>query len=326
MITRGSKSGPIPDRRAEKAALEQEIKQSRRAILIVNTQSRRGERAYSEARQRLTDAGTVLEAAYPVRNAERLPEIVREEIAKGRKFIIVGGGDGTISSVVDHFAYKSVVLGVLPLGTANDFARTIGIPLDVERAIDVLVNGKVADVDLGKINHDFFANGASIGMASLVGRAAPQGLKRWLGRAAYALVGAYEFMRYRPFRCTVAIDGMETAFEALDVRIASGGYHGGVLVAPEADPDDGNIVVKIVKGGSKWALARVWMRTAMRASSVPANIEILRAPGLAIETIPRQHVSIDGEVIAQTPIRVSVARNALLMIAPHTYDDSDAVS
>ena len=138
------------DRRAEKAALEREIKQSRRAVLVVNTRSRHGARAYSEAKRLLAEAGIALDAAYPVRNAERLPEIAREEIAKGRKFIIIGGGDGSISSVVDHFAYASVVFGVLPLGTANSFARTLGIPLDLPGAIDVLVNGKVADIDLAR--------------------------------------------------------------------------------------------------------------------------------------------------------------------------------
>ena len=138
-----------PDRRPEVAALEQEIKRSRHAVLVVNTRSRHGARAYSEAKRLLAEGGITLDAAYPVRNAERLQAIVREEIAKGRKFIILGGGDGTISSVVDHFAYTSVVFGVLPLGTANSFARTLGIPLDLTGAIDVLVNGKVANIDLG---------------------------------------------------------------------------------------------------------------------------------------------------------------------------------
>jgi hypothetical protein len=137
-----SVNSPERDRRQEKAVLE-EIKESRSAVLVVNRRSRHGARAYSEAIRRLAETGIALDAAYPVRHAERMPEIVREEIAKGRKFIIIGGGDGTISSVVDHFAYTSVVFGVLPLGTANSFARTLGIPLDLTGAIDVLVNGKV---------------------------------------------------------------------------------------------------------------------------------------------------------------------------------------
>src|SRR6478609_5166493 len=133
----------------------------------------------------------------PFGTTERLQAIVREEIAKGRKFIILGGGDGTISSVVDHFAYASVVFGVLPLGTANSFARTLGIPLDLAGAIDVLVNGKVATIDLGKINDDYFANGSSIGMPAAVGRAVPPRLKRWFGRSGYLFVAAYKFTSHQ---------------------------------------------------------------------------------------------------------------------------------
>jgi diacylglycerol kinase family enzyme len=212
---------------------------------VVNTRSRHGARAYSEAKRLLAEGGITLDAAYPVRNAERLQAIVREEIAKGRKFIILGGGDGTISSVVDHFAYASVVFGVLPLGTANSFARTLGIPLDLAGAIDVLVNGKVANIDLAKINEDYFANGSSIGMPAIVGRATPHSLKKWLGRGAYGLVAAYKFIRFVPFRCIV--NGQQTSFQ-FDVLIASGGYQGGVLVAAKRTPATARSSVQVGVG------------------------------------------------------------------------------
>ena len=292
----------------------------------MNTRSRQAARAYAEAKRRLVEAGMLLDASYPVRNAERLHEIVREEIAKGSKFIIVGGGDGTISSVVDHFACTSVVFGALPLGTANSFARTLGIPLDLPGAIDVLVNGKVADVDLGKINNDYFANGSSIGMPSIIGRATPHALKKWLGRGAYLLVGVAKFIRYKPFRCSVKTDGQEErSFDALDVRIANGGYQGGVLVAPEAHLESGKIVLHVLEGPSKWALAKEWARVALGAPFGPGKMTVLVAPTLTIDTIPTQHVAIDGEVITRTPIQVSVARNALMLMVPTADDDLDSV-
>ncbi len=312
---------PGPSARREKAALELEIKEARRAVLIVNTRSRQAARAYSDAKRRLLEKGITLEASYPVRNAERLPEIVREEIAKGSRFIILGGGDGTISSVVDHFAYTNVVFGLLPLGTANSFARTLGIPLDLPGAVDVLANGKVADVDLGRINDDYFANGSSIGIPAIVGRSTPHSLKKWLGRGAYALVGVGSFARYAPFHCVVTIAGQEHAFDALDIRIANGGYQGGVLVAPEAHLESGRIVVHVLEGPSKWALAREWARVALGMPFAPGKMTILQADRLTIATVPSQHVAVDGEVITRTPIEVSVARNALLLMAPKDYQD-----
>ena len=245
----------LRDRKLEKAALEEEIKASRRAVLVVNTLSRRGAYTYSEAKRQLKKAELMLDA-FPVRHPERIHEIVLDAIAQGHKFLIIGGGDGTISSVVDHFAYTRLVFGVLPLGTANSFACTLGIPLNLAGAIDVLINGKVADVDLGKINDDYFANGSSIGMPAVVGRATPHALKKWLGRAAYALVAVNKFMHYHSFRCIVAIGNRKTCFDALDVKIASGGYQGGVLVASEANPDNGEILVHVLIVSSKWAIAR----------------------------------------------------------------------
>lgn len=306
-------------RRMQKVRLDQEIKRDKSAVLIVNTRSRRGARAYSEAKRLLAQGGMTLAASYPVQHGERVPEIVREEIAKGRRFIIVGGGDGTISSVADHFAYADVVLGLLPLGTANSFARTIGVPLDLAGAIDVVLNGKVADVDLGKINEDYFANGSSIGMPAIVGRATPHMLKKWLGRGAYALVALSKFVGYKPFRCIVTINGEQVSFDAIDVRIANGTFQGGVLVAPEASPDDGKIVIHILRGPSKWTLASQWARLTLGLPFVPANVEVLKAAEMTIDTVPKQHVAIDGEVTAQTPIRVSAAREALLLMAPTAF-------
>ena len=197
-------SGATTDRARRKALLDEAIRAERRAVLVVNTRSRSGRDLYAEARQLLTRQGLRIEAAYPVRDPVRLPEIVQGAIAQGHKLIIVGGGDGTISSVVDHFAYRDAVLGILPLGTANSFARALGIPLDLAGAAEILTGGgKVADVDLGRINDDYFANTAAIGLPALVGRSLPHGLKRWFGKFGYILTGAVLFARHKPFRAVL---------------------------------------------------------------------------------------------------------------------------
>jgi YegS/Rv2252/BmrU family lipid kinase len=322
MSTGHSNDSRLFDRSLEKAALQKEINEGHpHAALVVNTRSRHGAVCYSEAKLQLTKLGVILDAAISVRNPAKLIEIVGETVQQGHNFIIVGGGDGTISSVVDHFAYTRVLFGVLPLGTANSFARTLGIPVNLEGAIDVLINGRVADVDLGKINEDYFANGSSIGLPAVVGKATPHNLKKWLGRLAYALVAAKEFMRYQSFRCVVTINDRETSFDALDVRIANGSYQGGILAAPEAKPDNGEIIVYILKGYSRWIIAKVWARLALGVPFRPGESEVLTASTLIIDALPKQDVAVDGEVITQTPVRVSVARNALLLLVPRAYED-----
>jgi YegS/Rv2252/BmrU family lipid kinase len=316
MITSRPNDDEERHRREEKVTLENSIKTNRRAVLVVNARSRRGARYYSEAKRRLVEKGWTLDAAYPVHRPERLPEIVRQAISQGHKFIIVGGGDGTISSVVDHFAYTDVVFGILPLGTANSFARHLSIPLQLDAAVDVLSRGKLVDINLGRINADYFANGAAIGLPAILARNTPHGLKRAIGRAGYLVVASVRFLRYQSFQCALTYAGRSASFDAVEVRIANGGYQGGILVAEGASVESRDLLIQVIKGRSKWKLAKVWAARFGLASSGTEDIEVIRTPDILIDTVPRQYVSIDGEAVTQTPIRASVAREALWLMVP----------
>jgi diacylglycerol kinase (ATP) len=115
---------------------------SRRAALIVNTRSRSGERTFFQALDRLQELGVTLGPTYAVRDPARLPETVRDVLDddSGYELLILGGGDGSVSSVVDFLAHHDITLGLLPLGTANDFARTLGIPSDIEGACQTITS------------------------------------------------------------------------------------------------------------------------------------------------------------------------------------------
>ena len=318
VVPGGATDQSAADRARRKARLDEAIRNERSAVLVVNTRARSGRELYSDATRLLTCEGLRLDAAYPVRDPVRLPEIVQGAIMQGHKLIIVGGGDGTISSVVDYLAYCDAVLGILPLGTANSFARALGIPLDLGGAAEILTGGgKVVDVDLGRINDDYFANTAAIGLPALVGRNMPHRVKRWLGKAGYILVGAALFARHTPFRAVLTEGRREVARidDALDILIANGPYQGGVRVADEADPESRDLVIRVVKGRRKTNLLKTWARPALYGRAADFT-EIVHASDLVIETEPPHYVSIDGEVVTRTPVRVSVARQALLLMAP----------
>jgi diacylglycerol kinase (ATP) len=142
---------------------------------------------FSVPSMRCKKKGIAITASYPVRHPDRLPEGVKAAIRHKGDLVIVGGGDGTISSIIDYFAYQDVVFGLLPLGTGNSFARTLGNPLTLEGAIDIIANGKVVDVDLGKVNDDYFANVISIGFPADLAR---NTYKSWSGMQAGLLLAA----------------------------------------------------------------------------------------------------------------------------------------
>ena len=146
----------------------------KQAILVVNAASRRGAEAFEEARDKLVAAGVELIDARAVKQPERLNGEVTAAIDRA-PMVIVGGGDGTLSESIDYFLGKDTVFALLPLGTANSFARTLGIPLDLDGAIDVIANGVARHVDLAAINGDYFLNNAALGLAPMVAETVPHG-------------------------------------------------------------------------------------------------------------------------------------------------------
>ena len=175
----------------------------KQAVLIVNAHSRKGQDLFREAREKLEAAGVTLIAAHAVKDPSRLNETVRGAVGDGAPMVIVGGGDGSLSGTVDDVVGRDCVFALLPLGTANSFARTLGIPLDLDGAIDTIATGRRRRVDLGVIDGDYFANAASMGLSPMIGNTVPHKLKRYLGVFGYLIWATWCLMRFRPFKLSV---------------------------------------------------------------------------------------------------------------------------
>jgi len=288
----------------------------RQAVLIVNAHSRKGQDLYREAERKLEEAGIELIASHGVRDPRRLNKIVDQAVADGAPMVIIGGGDGSLSCTIDFVVHHDCVFAILPLGTANSFARTLGIPLDLDGAIRTIVEGRRRRIDLGRINGDYYANCAALGLSPMIGDTVPHKLKRYLGRFGYLLWAAWCFLRFRPFRLTVISEAGEERLWASEVRIANGSFHGGVEHIEAAEVDSGEIVVQAVTGRSKWRLAWNWMAKYFRLPAREAVTREFRGRKLRIETQPRLRVSIDGEVLTRTPADVEVASRAVEVVVP----------
>jgi YegS/Rv2252/BmrU family lipid kinase len=287
-----------------------------RAALIVNSHSRVGRKMFNDACAALKALRIGVDA-YAVNDPGRLHAIARTALAKQPDILILGGGDGTISSLVDHIVGSDIPLGLLPLGTANSFARTLGIPFDLDEAINIIAAGHRRRIDLGMIDDDYFANSAAIGMSPLIAKTIPHQLKRFGGRAGYALWAAVQSARFEPFRVTVTVDGGARAIlSALEVRIANGRYHGGTRVVEQAKVDSGEIVVQVVEGETHGRLALNWLATLAGSDLRHQLTREFRGRAIRIETNPPLPISIDGEVLARTPVTAKVAPHAIEVFAP----------
>ena len=297
--------------------MTQEKNLPKQAILIVNAASRSGADAFAAAREKLTAAGVELIEAKAVKNPKSMDGTVKKAIKKA-PMVIVGGGDGSLSSSVDFFLGTDTVLGVLPLGTANSFARTLGIPLDLDGAIDVLAKGQPRSIDVGCINGDYFLNAAALGLAPMVAESVPHGLKRRLGRLGYLIWAGWSAASFNAFRLKVDDGKRIHRLWATEVRIANGRFHGGMELIESADVESGQIVVQAVRGRSVVRLGWSYFASALKLNARHVTTREFRGRKLVVSTRPPLTVSIDGEVAATTPLEVSAIPNAVTVAAPRT--------
>lgn len=288
----------------------------REAALIVNVHSRRGEALFKDAKAKLEAAGVRLVAAHAVTDPDCLQETVAGAVANGAPMVIVGGGDGSLSGTVDELVGKGCVFGVLPLGTANSFARTLGIPLDLDGAVAVIAGGERRRIDLGMIDRDYFVNAASLGLSPMIGQTVPHKLKRYMGRAGYLLWAVKCSIGFRAFRLVLEDGGRERRMWSTEVRILNGPFHGGVELSERADVDSGELVVQAVVGRSHARLAWDWYAKFFKLRDRDAHTEEFRGKSFRIETVPPQRISIDGEVLARTPVTAKVAAGAIEVAVP----------
>jgi YegS/Rv2252/BmrU family lipid kinase len=287
----------------------------KQAILIVNAMSRRGAEAFDEARDKLVAAGIDLIEAHAVDRPEAMGETVRSAIAKA-PMVIVGGGDGSLSESIDDFVGADTIFALLPLGTANSFARTMHIPLELEGAIEVILTGEPRRIDLACIDGDYFLNNAALGLAPIVAETVPHGLKRKLGRFGYLLWAGWSAASFNAFRLNIRDGERIYRLWATEVRIANGRFHGGVELIEDADVESGQILVQAVRGRSLIGLGWNYIASAAKLRSRRQIVRDYHGDKLEISTRPRMRVSIDGELGPETPFTASIAPAAVTIAAP----------
>jgi YegS/Rv2252/BmrU family lipid kinase len=287
----------------------------RSAAFITNTKSRQGQRRFGEAREAMRALPYPVDA-HPVENPGDLCATLGRALEKRPDLVIIGGGDGTISGLVDQLVGKDIMLGVLPFGTANSFARTLGIPLDIPGAVEVLRTGRPRRIDLGMIDNDYYANCATLGIAPRIAETVPHGLKKVLGRFGYLAWAAWEFSRFRPFTLIVGEGPTAQRLRVVEVRIANGPYHGGTEVVESAEVDSAEIVVQAVVGHVKRRLVKNWAASVLRLPARHEDVREFHGRSIRLATEPPLPISIDGEVLAHTPVTAHIAAGVIEVIAP----------
>ena len=256
-----------------------------------------------------------------------LTELARRAVDAGARLLVLVGGDGTVNEVANAVVGREgVEIGVIPRGTGWDFARTYGIPRDVAAAARVVLEGGKRDVDVGRVTYrarsgddrsSYFANVASAGMSGAIAGRANETTKALGGRVSYLWATLAVFARWRNDEVRVDVGGETRIGRMHDVVVANGRYFGGgMMICPQAEPDDGLFDVLLIGDLSKRDLLLTLPRT-YRGSHLPhPKAELLRGATVHVDAPAPLPVELDGEQPGTTPARFAVVPRALRVRVP----------
>ncbi|MFK4046241.1 lipid kinase [Roseomonas mucosa] len=298
----------------------------RRALVLVNARSKSGGRmpAVERALAALARAGTTCLHESCASREELAPLIRRHAAASAVDAVVIGGGDGTLNAAAPALLDTGLPLGILPLGTANDLARTLGLPLDPVAAAQVIAAGWTRRIDLGLVNGHPFFNIASIGLSvAITGELTAARKRRW-GRLAYVVASVQALARARPFSAVIARDGSPPdRVRTVQIAVGNGRYYGGGMAVWEgARIDDGCLDLYSLEVEGLWRL--VLMALALRAGRQHRWRGVRASCGGALEVRTRRprRVSADGEIVATTPARFALLPGAVQVFAPAPTGDA----
>ncbi len=304
-------TNPPPTPRPDHKLLPHTGSPPRRALVIFNKSSRRAEEMMEVAVEQLDrHEGIEVTVADCGDKAELSPLIV--ELGRDADLVILGGGDGTMNSAARGIVEAQIPLGILPLGTANDLARTIGIPEDIAAATQIIIDGNCRRIDLGEVNGRLFFNVASIGLSADLASELSSDMKKKFGKIGYALAAVSVLLRATPFRATIESERGKARALTLQIAVGNGRFYGGgMAIERDAKIDDGALDLYSLEMRRAWKLALMARAFRFGEHGAWREVRVDHAQAFHIRTRRRHPINADGEIVSHTPARFSILPKAI---------------
>lgn len=242
-------------------------------------------------------------------------------ISEGCDYIIAAGGDGTLNEVVNGIGRSAriVRLGLLPLGTGNDFARCLKLPSGVDENIEILRAGKTKAIDMVKVTSDrvrYFVNVSAGGFSGIVDEKLTSQMKKIWGPFAYLRSAAAAFSDLHSYRTRVRFGTREPrSYDLYNAIVANGRYvAGGWPIAPKADPSDGLLDVILIKKAPAAELALLAAKMMLRKHLDSDSVIFRRVRSVSISSKPGMWFNVDGELVGNEPAKFEVIPRALQFV------------
>jgi YegS/Rv2252/BmrU family lipid kinase len=286
-----------------------------RALMLINPKARRGQESLDPVVDRLEAGGL----AVTIEPFEALPEIARDivRLRESADLVIVCGGDGSVSSAAVAVMESGLPLGIMPMGTANDLARTLAIPMDLPAAADVIAAGGTRRIDVGTVNGHAFFNVASIGLSSELANSLDPATKKRFGRLGYAIAAARVLSRTDRFKAHITEKGTEIDVSTYQIAVGNGRhYGGGNVVEASASIDDGHLDLYSLEMRNVWKLALMLRSFRSGRHGAWSEVRTARCVEFDVETEKPMPVNTDGEIVTSTPAHFKVHPAAISVFAP----------
>ena len=274
--------------------------------------------------RRILEAEGVTEPLWcEVPKSRKAPAQIRRLVAEGAKLVFVWGGDGMVQRAVDVLAGSDVTLAIIPAGTANLFASSLGITKHIGQAVSIGLRGDDRKLDVGRFNGERFAVMAGAGFdAAMIRDAGAGGLKERLGRAAYVWTGSKN-LRSKPFRAKIEVDGVRWyKGKASCILLGNTGeLFGGVSAFEDARPDDGKLELGVVTAEGLVEWGRIIARAAVGTASKSPFARTTKARSVKVELNRKILYELDGGDRSKVKsFKVKVEPSAITVRVPR--DDS----
>jgi len=288
----------------------QDLSLRRRALLLINQKARYGRMNVDLIRERLT-AGR-LDLVEPPSASGNASETIRQHIGAA-DLIVIGGGDGTVNRALHGLLEAKLPFGILPMGTANDLARTLELPADLTAACDIILAGKTKRIDVGRVNGRPFLNVASIGLATEVTKLLSRGAKSRWGVLAYGWAAIRALFRGQPFAVEICCEGEVFRVRTWQVTVGNGrSYGGGLTIHEGARIDDGLLNLLSLEVEHSWQLLPLFPALWRGRLDPVHTVRTMQGTRIEIRPVRRpRSITADGELLGKTPAIFEIQPQAL---------------
>jgi diacylglycerol kinase (ATP) len=288
---------------------------SKRSLLLINPHARLGAAAQEPVKQRLRELGFDL-VEEPIEDPQKLPDLIRR-YGDRVDSVIIGSGDGTVNAAIAGLLDTRLPLGVIPLGTANNLARTLGIPPSPLAACDVIAGNQVRSIDLGWVNGNYFLNVAGLGLSTKINQSVAKQFKRRWGVIAYGVTAFKLMLKQRRFRAEIRCNGEVIQVKTYQITVCNGRFYGsGLTVAVDADIDDHRLDLCSLEVDHWWQALCLIPSVFRGEYATEQGMRLLQGREIEIFTRKARSIDTDGEITTQTPATFRVIPGAIAVYVP----------